>query len=268
MIKLLPIEHVFNYIPKEIRNQQDDDDQLLSWSLQYLNTIPIPIKQVKDIIFLEVASHTALLPSDLSRIYRVQYLTEEATLEEIEELNCDCETDNTSLPTDVDDCNVYHQMFLNSDFYKNKWSPLKYEGFNLSDKYVCNVQFDSPCVGTYSLTSNLSAIKTSHKSGIIGVEYFKKAKVNGSFGVPEHPEQLWLAMSHYTEAMHWRNRSSMKEANAYNMYMTNMQQARQYRIEAKSIITQMFFNMDTIRSIISMPSRILKAAMLNKPKNI
>ena len=75
MIKLIPLDNVFNYLPKTLRRELSDDDQIRSWALQALRTVNHGQRYIKDISFHDIENHRANLPDDEDGFYNKNYST-------------------------------------------------------------------------------------------------------------------------------------------------------------------------------------------------
>jgi len=254
MQNLLSIENIFNYLPRVIREEVNDDTQILSWALQGLRTIESPARYIKEIWFTKVNNHTAPLPKGLHKIYKVSF----STVEPIDGF-CRCQgSDDPDMSIEKDCVSIFHTLYLNSYRHTHGWQTLAYKGFSLSSQYVCKVSWGA-CKGYYSLTSNLSHIRTSFESGFLAVEYLAEAKdEEGNFLAPDIT-QLWLGLSHYIQAQYYNDRAAMAEQNANNLYMQHLNLARNQMQEARSILALKHIDISEHRALIKMPSRFSKS---------
>lgn len=262
MIKTIPITSIFNFISKQVRAQEQDDEQLLSWAYQRYRTSQNALRWIKDMTFLEVENYQAKLPSTVQRIWRVLHCVDKLNIEELED--CECEPrEGTSDPTATIDQSaglVYHTLFLNSQAYRDKFMPMAYAGTPLSKKFICNVH-TGQCNGaaTYSLSSDFCSIRTSFEQGVIALEFLATPlDEEGLPLIPEQPTELWQGMAHYAEAQHWRNRAAMKEESAFGMFQSNLQMANQYMREANAFLTGRLLRQDIARAQIYGPARVLR----------
>ena len=253
MQNFLPLANVFNYVPKAIREEVNDDTQIESWGLQALRMIESPVRYVKEIYFSEVVNHTAALPDGLHKIYKASFSYNEP-------IDGFCRCQGTEEPSEVleRDCvTLYHTLYLQGSQLSQAWAPLAYKGHNLSSQYVCKVNWGG-CKGYYSLTSNLSHIRTSFETGFIAIEYLTEAKdEEGKFLAPDLP-QLWLGMSHYIQAQYYNDRAAMAEQHANSLYMQHLNLARNQLNEARSIFKMQHIDIAEHRALIKMPSRFSK----------
>jgi hypothetical protein len=253
MQTLISIDNVFNFVPRPIREEVNDDTQIKSWALQALRMVETPAKYIKEIWFHEVSNHSAPLPEGLHKIYK-------ASFSQREPIEGFCRCQGTTEPLEIlqKDCvSLYHTLYLQGSEIISSWQPLAYKGHKLSDKYVCKVDWGG-CKGHYSLTSNLSHIRVSHESGFVAIEYLAEAKdEEGNFLVPDLP-QLWLGMSHYIQAQHYNERAAMAEQNANNLYMQHLNLSRHQLQEARSILKMQHIDIAAHRALIKIPSRFSK----------
>lgn len=244
------LDHVFNFIPKSIREAEGDDDQIRSWALQYLRTIESSKMKVYGFAILTIEDHKTCLPVGLKKISSIKLLSREPTANEvdsikqcatqsIENVEQDCETGTCIAYSDY--CMIAHQLWLNSP-YKDLWADMQFVG-TTNDSYFtssCYNRIRKTCDGACPLGFSINTdgcLLTEAKDGFICIEYSAEPKDdNGNFLVPEKPIHIWQAISQYAIAQHWLNRTGYKEQNAFQMYQNHLQIARNYMREAKSIM--------------------------------
>lgn len=213
-VSLIPLDNVFNYIPTNLRRELNDDNQIKSWALQALRTVNHSQKYVKDISFHDVTNHKVTLPDDVHKIYKVSYANSEPTdLQVLSLCQCEAQTDSTYFDLDPDCVPIYHNLFLNSDYYQSGFRPLAYKKTRLTDNYVCNVNWGG-CHGFYSLDTTGTYMTISEKTGFVVIEYFAEPKDNdGNFLVPD-VVALWKGMAEYVKARFYENRTVLNEQNS------------------------------------------------------
>lgn len=259
MIKLIPLDNVFNYLPKTLRRELSDDDQIRSWALQALRTVNHGQRYIKDISFHDIENHRANLPDDVYKIYKVSYATSQPTDLQIDSLcRCTAQTDSANYSLEDDCVPIYHQLFLNSDYYQSGFKPMAYKKTRLADNYVCNVQWGG-CHGFYSLDSTGTVMTFSEATGFVAIEYFAEPKNDkGDFLVPDLP-QLWSGLAAWIKAKFYEERSIQAEQNSYQLYQSNLLEARQWLNEARGIFKLQGIDTVLHRQMIYGQSRILKA---------
>lgn len=257
--KLVPLDNVFNYLPKTLRRELSDDNQIRSWALQALRTVEHNQRYVKDISFHDIENHRANLPEDVYKIYKVSYATAQPTDLEISSLcACEAQTDSANYSLEADCIPIYHQLFLNSDYYQAVFKPMAYKGSRLTDNYVCNVAWGG-CHGFYSLNSLGTVMTFSEEEGFVAIEYLAEPKDDdGKFLVPDLP-QLWSGLSAWIKAKFYEDRSVMAEQNSYQLYQSNLSEARNWLNEARGIFKLNGIDASAHRQLIYGPARILKA---------
>lgn len=258
---MIKLDSIFNYFPKRLREQIADDDQIRSWALQVLKMVKIPnARYIKDIHFDEVVNHKVELPNNLKKIYKVSFAKNPPSDKEFYDF---CQCDGTDEPTEVldEDCTrIYHQLFLDSEYYRSSYRPMSYKGMRLTDNYVCNVNWGD-CYGHYSLNSTGKYLTTSESSGYIAIEYFAELMDGEDYLIPDI-EELKLAMSHFAEAQYYRNNVGFAEQNSNQLYMQNLQQAKTYLLDARAQLIGQNINVPLHRELINYNSRITKVHRL------
>lgn len=263
-VKLVNIDKVFNYIPNTMREQLSDDSQIKSWALQALRTVEHSERYVKDVWFADVINHKVELPEDLHKIYKFSYAAQEPTDLEIDSLcACKAQTDSANYILETNCLPVYHNLFLNSAYYKNTFSPMAYKKTRLTDYYVCNVQWGG-CYGHYSLDSAGKVATVSEKSGFVAIEYFAEAKdEEGHFIVPDL-EQLWQGMAAWAKAKFFEENIFHSEQGSDQRRGQFMIEARQWLNEARGILKLRNIDTSLHRAMVHGSSRILKAHLTIK----
>lgn len=259
---MIQLDAIFNYIPKTVREELADDDQIRSWALQVLKMINIPdARYEKAIHFDTIENHKVKLPEDLKKIYKVSFASQPPTDKEFNEF-CRCGEEN-GVQVDKDCTTIYHHLFLNSTYYQSQYSPVAYKGIRLNSDYVCKVNW-SGCYGFYSTDGNYLTMSEPH--GYVAVEYFAELKESGNYLIPDI-EELKLAMSHWVEAQYYRDRLSRAEANMGSMYQSNLMQAKNYFLNARAILLARGINVPLHRELIYGESRIKKIHTKIRPND-
>lgn len=262
--KLAPLDNVFNFLPKNLRRELSDDDQIRSWALQALRTVNHSQRYIKDISFHDIVNHRANLPDDVYKIYKVSYASEQPTDLQIASLcACEAQTDSANYSLEDDCIPIYHQLFLNSDYYTSTFRPMAYKKTRLADNYVCNVQWGG-CHGFYSLDSTGSVMTFSEQDGFVAIEYLAEPKNdNGDFLVPDLP-QLWSGLAAWIKAKFYEDKSILAEQNSFQLYQANLAEARQWLNEARGIFKLSGIDTALHRQMIYGSSRILRAHLTIK----
>lgn len=252
---MIQLDSVFNYIPKKVREDLSDDDQIRSWALQVFKMLRIPnARYIKDVLFDEVVNHKVKLPHNLKQIYKVSFAKNPPTDEQFNDF---CRCDESDTIADKDCTTVYHHLFLNSDYYLSQYKPMQYKGIRLTDNYICNVEWGG-CNGFYSIDSTGQYLTVSEPNGYIVIEYYAELQDdNGNFLIPDM-EELKLAMSHYVVAQYYRDRVTNAEQNSNQLYMQNLQQAKTWLMDARAQLIGSNINIPLHRELINYDSRITK----------
>lgn len=85
------------------------------------------------------------------------------------------------------DSKLYANLWITSDFYKAKYTPVRLANHNFFNSVVCqeDPELYSTCVDEYTLSDNV--IKTSFKDGSIAIAYYKQ-RVDEETGYPLIPD--------------------------------------------------------------------------------
>jgi len=138
---------------------------------------------------------------------------------------------------------------------------MAYKKATLSDYYVCNVQWGG-CYGSWSINTTGTHLTLSEQSGFVAIEYFAEPKDDsGNFLVPDYP-QLWLGLAAYIKAKFYEDRSILAEQNSYQLYQSNLLEARSYLNEMRGIFKLKGINTALHRELIYGKNRMLKAHLL------
>lgn len=259
---LIRLDNVFNYLPKTVRRELNDDDQILSWALQALRTVNHTNKLVKSVSFHDIVNHKITLPVDLKKVYKVSYATEEPDDLTISTLcSCEAQTDSSTFTIDKDCRPLYHRLFLTSDYYLKCFTPMQYKKVRLTDQYVCNVNWGG-CYGFYSLNTTGTMMTFSEKSGFVVIEYFAEPKDDyGNFLVPDLVS-LWNGLADYITAKFYQDRAVQKEQNANQLYQQYLLSSRNWLNDARGYFKLNSIDLAMHRHLIYSDSRIMKAHLL------
>lgn len=261
------IDHVLTYIPQSFQRELNDSEQWKSWALQYLRTVPQSQRFMKDFTCLPFTNHRLELPKGLKRIIDIRILTKDPTTEEVEAIQS-CvvydtykkETVSTEPSYSELGCAVYHQMFLQSDYYNNCWTPMRYHGVTGKDYFTSScwsAMKGTNCSVGFSITVEGCAL-IDEKDGYICLEYETEVKdIKGNFLVPEQPQHLWQAMAHYGISQFFLQKSSL-EPRFYSLSTEEQNKARIFMKEAKGIYRQQNLSFSIQSEIQSGDQRIIK----------
>lgn len=261
---LKPLDNVFNYLPRTLRRELNDDDQIRSWALQALRRVHHSDRYIKDITFHDITNHRISLPDDVKKVYKVSYATSQPSQLEIDSLcRCEAQTDSSTYTLEDDCVPIYHQLFLNSDYYHNTFKPMAYKKSRLTDNYVCNVNWGG-CYGFYSLDTTGTVMTFSEKEGFVAIEYLAEIKdTDGNFLVPDI-EELWQGLASWIKAKFFEERTIVSEQNSDQRYLANLQESKVWLTQARGILK--LRNIDTAlhRNLVQGSSRILRAHLLSR----
>lgn len=242
MERFVKIDNIFNYIPSPIRKMQADDDQLKSWAMQGLDKLNLYPRYIKDIVFIDVQNHNAVLPDGFKRMISVKVFNPEVELTEEED--------------DLVDT-IHYEAFVNSDFYRLSWTTVKHVGY-LDKDYLRCIENGS-CSHAYSTKPGSNILTFSFLEGPIAIEYEKNMTDDeDNFLVPEEPIVLWEYLSSYVQMRHWSDRLAMSEQGALQMYRMKQQETAAYLESARGAINRKNVKPNIHRELIYGESRMLK----------
>lgn len=264
MHRNINIDKVFNYIPKRLREELADDDQIRSWCLQALRRVNHSERYIKDVSFHDVENHKITLPTDLHKIYKVSYaITEPTDLQQLSLCQCEAQTDSSVFSLSTDCVPIYHELFLTSDYYLQGFRPMAYKKTRLTDNYVCNVNWGG-CYGFYSLNTTGSIMTLSEQSGFVVIEYFAEMKDDdGNFLVPD-VEALWQGMASWVKAKFYEDRAIMSEQSSFQLYQQYQRESKVWLDDARGIFKLSGIDTALHRELVKGTSRILRAHLLIK----
>ena len=250
-VEYIKIENIFNYLPDYVRDNMQDDDQILSFTLQGFKKLNFPtVKYIRKIIFLEVNDHNAVFPKDLKKIAKIKCYLGDCPENIINSFfsNCECKEEGieeiTTNPREAKECTIYHDLFLRSDFYNNFWVPVIYKE-NFDNTYYCNDKVDMrECSHTYSVTTDMELGRFSFKEGLIALEYYTDIKDGeGTFLLPKEPIMIWEYLSSYVKTRYWENRAGSKDQGAMSMYLNSKKESQIYLTELRSKLKFLTYNL-------------------------
>jgi len=251
----IPLDNVFNYIPKTLRDLVSDDDQIKSWALQAMQSLKYDhFQYVRDIAFYSVTNHKAVIDPDLKRFLKVYALRRDLiTQSEVDALyNC-CDTEYEQYPengTFAQMCPLYHRLFLTSTFFKNTWEPVK-RVQNLTDDYFCNIEFTG-CNDVFSYDSSTNIMQTSFASGVIAVVGYYHAKdADNNFLIPEEPQVLWRYMAAYAIARYLEDQELMGKQNIATLSQRWQDRETKFKNNLRATWNFMSSDSKNIQSIMS-----------------
>lgn len=278
MTDYIKLEAVLNRIPRFIRDQESTGN-LLSYALDIFKELNIPQKYQSNICFLEVKNHNVKIPDDVKIINMVTYSCDyeydcEDLLRCVDEPKCQTCESPISDSCECTKCGeaydfisrsncickplINYSLFLESDFYHNKFTPLKYVG---TGSTICSKY---PKFGYCQYTFQISPTRvlwTDLREGIICIDYDAEVTVDGNIMIPNHPK-LIRAMAAYAEAMYWKNKVPVHEENSENIYQSRLSEAEILLKSAKGNLLLQAANADNIRKRVFVGDstfRIIKA---------
>jgi len=253
---IIKLDHVFNFIPNTIRDQVSDDDQIRSWAMQAATSLNFKhLQYVRDIIFLTVENHQAVMPDDMKKILKI-HAYQGSTLSESDVdvlYNC-CDTSTFELYPDgmtfAEACPIYHRVYVASTFFQNNWEAVE-RVQNLADDYFCNVD-NAGCNEVYSYNSSDRIAQFSFKTGLIAVTYYGLAQdSDGDVLMPEEPQDLWNYMSAYIVTKFLEDQELMGKPNVASMLDRWRDRETKFRNSLRAKWNLMSLRGSNIQSIIS-----------------
>lgn len=201
----VPIDNIFNYLPRPVRTSMNDDDLIMGWALNaYTKENRKHTQYVRQIYFANIGSHKISIPSDYKDIHKISVLEESNISGLIDLFNCaECEEDRQE--NRENPCPITHRYFLNSSYYSsNAWKAMTKVAM-LSDDFFCRVPSVS-CKPLYFIKDG--EIFTSSSSGIVALDYYAYLKNSeGKFILPEEPAEMWQYLASAVERQYLQERA-------------------------------------------------------------
>jgi len=254
MVDYIKLEAVLNRIPIAIR-EQESEGNLLSYALDIYKEINVAHKYETNIVLLQLKDHKVKLPDDVKHINILTYQSNLPTPGECcELLRCADEVTCNLCQTTCPDINfsgdngyccscgecltepenyinrsnlicrhtLSYQLFLSSQYYANNFEPLKYVGTGSNICTKCTNRFQ--VYENWFKVSPTRVLWSNLKDVILCMDYDAEVTIDGNIMIPNH-SKLIRAMAAYAEAIHWKNKISMHEENAINIYQQRLAEA-------------------------------------------
>ena len=261
-MRFVNLKQALNYISMNIREEEANDLQLLSYMLSAVRQLNLSQFHEYKVELIGIENHKAKLDSEIRKINLVTYACESLDEGDLTNVcNSLVPTEDTSedcLPcgsgkssSDICRHTLYQQIWLDSNTYNNKFFPLKYIG-NVSSDYLLNDKSPNrycDCQETFSIDTELN-ITTSFKNGVISVDYLAETKnIDGDFMIPDN-ERIKLALAKWAEYMHWENRLNIHEDGAFRIVQKRQADAEIAMKRAKGSQLLRNMNSDEIKDVI------------------
>lgn len=277
MTDYIKLEAVLTRIPIRVR-ESESRGNLLSYALDLYKEINVPQKYETKAVILTVQDHKVKLPDDVRIINIVTYQDGMPTEEEACELlrcasevkcsNCGntcpdvtgtipacsscgyCLTEPENFTTRTNNIcrhTLNYQLFLVSDYYANRYKPMKYIGTGSGICKKCVGRFNS-CQYSFKVSPS-RVLWTDLQEGLICVDYDAEVTEDGQILIPNNTK-LIRAMAAYAEAMYWRNNRVVHEENSHAYYRDLMNEAEILLKSAKGNMILKAADAETIQDII------------------
>lgn len=272
----VPIENVFNFIPVPVRDQIGDDDQILSWCMQYLRTLNIRERYVQDWTVERVENHRASMPAGYRKIENMTFLRLPPTDKEIDGIQQVLGIRPQSSGTQHDEDReikyhpefapkIYYQLFVDSAYHAREHCKLNFVGNTTAEFFSSEAYRDflqkrpGRCTIDFSISPDGCDLQFSEASGWVSILYTTEMRNGeGEFTLPDEPVQMWQALGHFAIAQYWLNQTHTGKPDAFSMYQQFLNMARTYMLEAKGIFKMKNISFDRLSDITYRSSRILR----------
>ena len=243
-----PIEKVFTFLPKNLIEEENDNIQLISWALQALRMLEIVQRYERKICVLEIKNHKVKLPLGFYKLNSVTHQLDHCE-EDLNKLiyetkeKFDCECENTT--EGICKLPISYSLFLSSEYYKNNYQPLKYQG--IVTDFLSNCFTNYPCQNTFSITTD-GYIYTNLKEGFLCIDYQTEITNGEGFLVPDDID-LFRYLAKYIKYFHFENRSINHEETTYNKFINYLQRAEILSTKVKGKFLLKGINLQMIQDI-------------------
>lgn len=251
------LDSVLNFISPVIR-KEESDLQLKSYAYQGFRLLKLGNHTVNNIEVICVKNHKAKIPADLRLLNFLTYMESEPTVQEEADLLCNTDSTCSSCGTQISACqpgiyysnndaycgccdgcltdpedfltrtnrvcqpSLTYQVWLDSNLYKNRFSPLKYAGTSrdISKYFICDScpnLFVKDQDATFTVLPETRQFLTNFKDGYLCVNYQAYPKNDtGDFLIPDDAKLL-RALGLYSQAIALENKALMHEEGMYRM---------------------------------------------------
>lgn len=256
MTNYIPITNVLARIPQSLFEDSNESD-FIDWFMDGLKELPQVIQYQPKIEMFEIINSKVILPKYVKQINSIYYQLDNITEEETSELVCE----PTDLNPDICKPTITYQMFLNSIYYKNKLSLLKYIGQDKS--LLCKTCPNLSCAETETFVITPEKIMyLSLKEGWICINYDAPVCAeDGVILIPDNQDLINFLIV-YSIAKHWENRKFLKEEQANNFHQEYLQKAEIALRKARGGHFLRNINAENVVDIQSSLQRIIKLPQL------
>lgn len=249
MNNFVSLRSLLTTIPKAIFNETDESD-ILFWFREGLRLLPsITATETKVEIF-EIVDGAVQLPKYIKVINSVDYMYKEPT-EDCLKSYSEClytEDEPEDLIPQVCKPQIYYKMFVDSPYYKNNYTLLKYVG---SDKsLLCQNCPNLYCDNTNNFVlTREKMLYTNFNCGFICVNYDTEVcDSSGNLMIPDFQEVHNFLQS-YAIKRHLEERMFGKEEGISSMYQMYSQKSDIEYNKARGVIMLKQLNPQTIEGI-------------------
>ena len=258
-MELLPLDNIFNFIPRGVRIDQADDNALKSWAYQAYRKLNFPyLHYEKSIYFADVVDHKLALPSDIKRIYSVHFLWGELSSSNLDVLFNSTDTntlgENNSFAANVP---ITHKLYWHDEYFKDNWMPVEYAG-PYDPTYFCKV-VNMAASEQYTVNTARTELTFTFCDGTAAIVYERiiTDEDSGEVLVPNDPVQIWEYLAAGVMSRYYNEKATFGDREAY-------QKRREYQIEetarlneCKGILRQSGIKLD---SQINLQNHMLRVA--------
>ena len=249
MNNFVSLRSLLTTIPKPIFNEAEESD-ILFWFREGLRLLPSITATESKVEIFEIVDSKVQLPKYIKSINSVDYMYKEPT-EDCLKSYSDCvyvEPESEDLIPQVCKPQIYYKMFIDSPYYKNNYTLLKYIGQDKS--LLCQNCPNLYCDNTnnFVLTRD-KMMYTNFSCGFICVNYDTEiCDESGNLMIPDIQEVHNFLQS-YAIKRHLEERMFGKEEGINSMYQQYSQKSDIEYNKARGVIMLRQINPHTIQGI-------------------
>lgn len=237
MITYTPLAAALRYIPKPLYSYSTEAD-FLSWMLDGYRELNLNSRYEGKVQIFEIHDNKIVLPQEIKEINMVTHMFKQPISADINSLtDCLCNPDLASSPEDTNAVCSYslsYKLFLDSSYYNNNYTPLRYVGNSSSILCKNCPNKNTPCQQTFTVDSN-RVLHTSLCEGFLCIDYDTEVTdEDGNILIPDI-QALRQYLSYFAQARHWEERAAIKEQSAPQMFQDYLAKAEIYLRKVRGI---------------------------------
>lgn len=254
------IMSVLNDIHNMVDSNDWDEDKMLEWALKGLRKLNIPAKYEDVVTFIEVADHSAALPSDIKYINQMFYMENRDRLSDSEIVKYI----NEGLGIEEDKANYKHMTYpdnlankiLNLTSLFRWFKPLRRElgSFGTEPCTFNKIPNTRQCNHRYTIYGK-SGIQTTFKDGCVLLSYKRYVQDCDGYDLVPDNEDLKDALFHFCMYRWWMSRMTYKEQGSERQMQFHLMQYKNLGKKAAANLTTP--DLDTMENIKDFTNRLV-----------